>query len=92
MMVGCEAASDNPWWCRVHESRIRFRANPPKGGVNDCDAFRDALDLAEEAQERVLADLRAKVSAQWVFGYDPDQVERIVGEAVLTLIEEAERG
>jgi hypothetical protein len=56
MMVGCETASDNPWWCRVHESRIRFRANPPTGGANDCDDFRDALDLAEEAQAKVLAE------------------------------------
>ena len=62
MMVGCEAASGNPWWCRVHESRIRFHVNPPTGGANDCDNFRDALDLAEEVQEKVLADLRAKAN------------------------------
>jgi hypothetical protein len=59
MMVGCEAASGNPWWCRVHESRIRFHVNPPTGGANDCDNFRDALDLAEEVQEKVLAHAEA---------------------------------
>ena len=96
MMVGCETASDNPWWCRVHESRIRFRANPPKGGVNDCDAFRDALDLAEEVQEKVLADLRAKVQAlpqeaQWTAWGTLDDIDVVRRDAVLALIEEAGR-
>ena len=47
--------------------------------------------IKEQARREVLADLRAKVSAQWVSGYDADQVERIVGESVLALIEEAQR-
>lgn len=46
-------------------------------------------DAYRRGYEDALADVRAKVSAKWVSGYDPDQVERIVGEDILALIEDA---
>ena len=88
MMTACERASGNPWWCRVHESRIRHLCN-------DCDDLREWLDVAEQAQEQALVDLQAKVEELYVrCTEDPWRNEELTDwvrrDAVLALLEEAQ--